>query len=162
MPSTNDNNIQNNKRMDGFTLRTLVCCVVLFITFMISTANAASTSIRVSARILPWLEVSAVPQVSSYQVDAAAIQRGYVDLPGSLSIRMATNLREEIDLNLSSFGPGRVLVDNGSFPGADIIQMEGLNSTQPVTRNFNLRVMLPANMEQGDYPLHLNVAAVNI
>ena len=162
---TNNNQTQQTRCMDSFTLRTLVCSVtlaVLFMTFLLSAANAASTSIRVTARILPWMDLSAVPQVSSYQVDAEAIERGYVELPNSLSIRMATNLRSEIDLSIDSFGPGRVLVDNGSFPGTDMIRMEEQVSSTPVSRNYNLRVMLPPDIQQGHYPLQLNVSAVNI
>jgi len=162
---TYDSQNQHNKQMDGFTIRTIVCCIVLallFATFLISAANAASTSLRVTARILPWMDLSAVQQIASYEVDQTAIERGFVELPGSLSIRMATNLRAAIDLSVDSFGPGRVLVANGSFPGSAMIRMGELASNMPVTRNFDLRVMLPLDIKQGHYPLHLNVSAINI
>ncbi|HKL26078.1 MAG TPA: hypothetical protein VJ910_07645 [Desulfuromonadales bacterium] len=162
---TYDSQNQHNKQMDGFTIRTIVCCIVLallFATFLISAANAASTSLRVTARILPWMDLSAVPRVASYQVDAEDIERGYVELPNSLTIRMATNIGSEVDLSLDNFGPGRVLVANGNFPGSDLIRMDQLSSSVPVSRNFDLRVMLPPGIEQGGYPLQLNVSAVNI
>lgn len=125
-------------------------------------AHAASTSIRVSARILPWLDVSAIPRIASYQVDADAIRRGFIDLPNALSIRLATNLRSEIDLNLISFGPGQVLVADGGRQGSELLRIPALAGNQPVTRELDLRVILSSDMKEGSYPLQLSVTAMDI
>lgn len=157
---------QDSQRQCATAFRSAFFCLGLLLgaalLASLPAAHAASSSVRVTARILPWLDVSATPRVSSYRVDAAAIERGFVDLPGALSIRMATNLNSEIDLSLSSFGPERILVDNGSFPGAELIRMGQLTSTVPVLRNFDLRIMLPQDIKEGEYPLNLNVSALNI
>jgi hypothetical protein len=108
------------------------------------------------------LNVTATPLISSYRVDAEAIQRGFIDLPNSLSIQLSTNLRSEIDLSLESFGPERVVVGNGSNSGSDMIRFAALASTMPTTRAVDLRVILPQGIAQGDYPLQLNVSAMNI
>jgi len=127
-----------------------------------SQVNAASTSVHVTARVLPWLNVSATPLITSYRVDAKAIQNGFIDLPNSLSIQLATNVRSGIDLNLSSFGPERVVVSNGANSGTDMIRIANLSSNLPTTSAFDLRIILPQGIEQGDYPLQLNISAVNI
>lgn len=125
-------------------------------------AHAASTSIHVSARIRPWLDVSATPRIASYQVDAVAIKRGFIDLPNALSLRLATNLRSEIDLNLSSFGPGQVLVANGAHQGSDLLRIPALAGNQPIIRELDLRVILSSDMKEGNYPLQLSVSAMDI
>lgn len=146
-------------------IRLVICCVVLLLLVVmltVSAANAASTSIRVSARILPWLDVSATTLVSSYTVDAKAIQRGFVDLPHSLSIRLATNLRSDIDLNLENYGTGRIQINNGSNQDSDIVRIPALAVNTPYTKELNLRIILPNDIEEGDYPLQLSVSAMNI
>ncbi len=156
---------QNKKRVRTSILLLAQLFVFLLVVASILTpslANAASTSVRVSARILPWMNVTATPLVSSYRVDAEAIQRGFIDLPNSLSIELSTNLRSDIDLSLESFGPERVVVGNGSSSGSDMIRFATLASNTPVTRSVNLRVILPQGIEQGDYPLQLSVSAMNI
>lgn len=127
-----------------------------------SPANAASTSVRVSARILPWLDVSATPLVSSYRVDNEDIRRGFVDLPNALSIRLATNLRSDIDLNLSSFGPERIVVGGNESFGSDLLRIPAPPGNEPVISNLDLRVILSDDMQEGDYPLQVNVSVVNI
>jgi hypothetical protein len=166
MPTrTKDNMRESSKRVHpALLLLAPLFTVLLLVVPMLSPspANAASTSVRVSARILPWLNVTATPLISSYRVDAEAIQRGFIDLPNSLSIQLSTNLRSEIDLSLESFGPERVVVGNGSNSGSDMIRFAALAGTMPTTRAVDLRVILPQGIAQGDYPLQLNVSAMNI
>ncbi len=162
---TKNNTRQSSKRVHtALLLLAPLLTVLLLVVPMLSPspANAASTSIRVSARILPWLNVTATPLISSYRVDAEAIQRGFIDLPNSLSIQLSTNLRSDIDLSLESFGPERVVVGNGTSSGSDMIRFAALASNVPTTRAVDLRVILPQGIEKGDYPLQLNVSAMNI
>ena len=106
--------------------------------------------------------MSATPRIASYQVDAVAIKRGFIDLPNALSLRLATNLRSEIDLNLSSFGPGQVLVANGAHQGSDLLRIPALAGNQPIIRELDLRVILSSDMKEGNYPLQLSVSAMDI
>lgn len=160
-----DNSCQSNKRAHTSLLLLAPLFVVLLLVAPLlspSLVSAASTSVRVAARILPWLNVSATALISSYRVDAEAIARGFIDLPNSLSIQLSSNLRSDVDLSLESFGPERIVVGNGTDSGTDMIRIETLASNTPITRSVNLRVILPQGIEQGDYPLQLNVSAMNI
>jgi len=163
--TTSDNMSNNSKRVHTtpFWIAALFVALLLAAPMLTpSLANAASTSVRVSARILPWLNVTATPLISSYRVDAEAIQRGFIDLPNSLSIQLSTNLRSDIDLSLESFGPERIVIGNGTYSGSDMIRFAALASNMPTTRAVDLRVILPQGIAQGDYPLQLNVSAMNI
>jgi hypothetical protein len=163
MPIPADSRIKVNKLTPESIILYAVFLAGLLLIPMLTTspAHAASTSVRVTARVLPWLNVSAIPHVSSYRVDAEDIQRGFVDLPNSLSIQLATNLRSDIDLSLSSFGPERVLVGSANS-GSDIIRIEAQASNLPVLHEVDLCVILPSDIEQGNYPLQLNISASHI
>ena len=165
LAETQDDRRQSSKGARSPLLFLALLFVLLFLAAPLispSPVNAASTSVRVSARILPWLNVSATPLISSYRVDAEAIARGYIDLPNSLSIQLSSNLRSGIDLSLESFGPERVVVGSGTNPGSNMIRIAALASNIPITRAIDLRVILPQGISQGDYPLQLNVSAMNI
>lgn len=140
-----------------------VLCLLLAAAMLPSPpAAAATTSIRVSARILPWLDLSTTPRISSYLVDAAAIQRGFIDLPKALSIRLATNLHREIVLSLTSSGPGRILLADGPAGASEQLRVPAFAGTQPVIRDLSLRVILPSDMKEGLYPLQINISALDI
>jgi hypothetical protein len=163
--TTNDNISNSSKRAHTtpFWIATFFAVLLLAAPMLApSLANATSTSVRVSARILPWLNVTATPLISSYRVDAEAIQRGFIDLPNSLSIQLSTNMRSDIDLSLESFGPERIVVGNGINSGSDMIRIAPIASNTPITRAVDLRVILPQGIAQGDYPLQMNLSAMNI
>jgi hypothetical protein len=166
MTITTSNNMSNSSkrvRTTPFWIASFFAVLLLAAPMLTpSQANAASTSVRVSARILPWLNVTATPLVSSYRVDAEAIQRGFIDLPSSLSIKLSTNLRSDIDLSLESFGPERIVVGNGTNSGSDMIRIASIASNTPITRTVDLRVILPQGIAKGDYSLQFNLSAMNI
>jgi hypothetical protein len=126
-----------------------------------SPAQAASASavVRVEATIRPWLKFSATQPVSSYRVTAEDIRRGHIDLPQAITIQMQTNIREEIRFDIASSGPERILVqaDNGL---ADVIRMAGEHPEAPVIRVLDMRIVLPANVSEGTYPLHVALMPV--
>lgn len=133
----------------------LMCCACL----LPAAAFGASTTVRVSATLRPWLKFSAVPQVGSYQVDAAALRRGYVDLPASLAVEVATNLREEVRFDLVSAGPETIQVLDGGATAPGSLRFAAATSNAPVARNFGLRILLPPGAGEGTYPLSFQVAA---
>lgn len=139
--------------------RTLACLLLItaLLVLPLQEAGAASTTLQVSARILPWLKVSTTPHTSSYQVDSVALERGYIDLPRSLSVHLTTNLQQDIELELNSFGPEGVQV---ASIGSLRIATPGRNI--PVVRELDLRILLPEGIAQGTYPLQVNVSALGI
>ena len=121
-------------------------------------ATSSSASVRVQATIRPWLKFSATQLTSSYRVTADDIRRGHVDLPQAITIQMQTNIPEEIRFDIASGGPERILVgDAGSLP-ADAFRITGTHPATPVTRTLDMRVVLPAGIAEGIYPLQVALA----
>jgi hypothetical protein len=137
----------------------LMLALLLVIALLLpSVAMAASASIQVSATVRPWLKVSAMPKVASYQVDASALQRGYVDLPASLAVEVATNVRNEVLLDLVSGGVETVQVlDGGAMSG--VLRIAAATSCAPVIKQYGMRILLPSGIGVGTYPLNVQVSA---
>ena len=151
------------KRISGRRgLERLVVAVLIMILVLASSAIPASTSIRVSATIKPWLRFSAIPRVASYQVDAAAISRGYVDLPASLAVEVATNVRDEVLFALAGSGEETILVLNDNSPAPGILSFGALTGNTPVARSYDLRILLPPGRGEGIYPLQVQVSAATL
>lgn len=140
---------------------TVAGLLLLLIALLPAMAFGASTSVRVSVTIRPWLKFTAVPQVGSYQVDAAALRRGYVDIPSSLAVELSTNVREGVLLDLISAGPETIQVLDGGAAPSGVLRFATANNA-PVARSFGLRVLLPPGLVEGTYPLHLQVSAAMI
>lgn len=134
----------------------LLLATVLVAGPAISHTFAASASLRVHATIKPYLQFSASQAVHSYQVTAADIQAGHIDLPRALSLQYRTNIPETIRFEIASSGPEQVEV-NGRL-GA--IQVAEALPGQRVARNLDLRILLPAQTKEGIYPLELALAPV--
>lgn len=145
------------------SLRLTVAGILLLLVVLLPVVSlGASTQVRVSASIRPWLKFSAVPLVNSYQVDAAAIRRGYVDIPSSLAVEVATNTRSEVLLDLASGGGEAIQVLDGGAGSSGTLRFAAANSNAPVARSFSLRVLLPAGTGEGTYPLNVQVSAAMI
>jgi hypothetical protein len=137
--------------------------IVLLLAVLVPAATfGAATTLHVTTTIQPWLRFSATPLVGFYQVDAAALRRGYVDLPASLEVELSTNLRDGIALGLASVGPETIRVLEGGSAASGIMRFDAVTSNAPVARRFGLRVLLPAGLGEGTYPLRIEVFANSI
>lgn len=134
-------------------------CLLLLATLLPTVACGASTSVRVSVSVKPWLKFSAIPHVENYRVDEAALQRGYVDIPASLAVELATNLRDDVMLALVGEGPETIQVLDGGTATAGVLRFPAVASNTPIAREFGLRILLPPGVDKGVYPLRLQVSA---
>lgn len=122
-------------------------------------ADSASAVVRVQATIRPWLKFSASQPTSSYQVTAEDIRRGHIDLPQAITIQMQTNIREEISFNITSGGPEKILFQTDSGL-ADAVRLTGEHPAIPITRVLDMRIVLPADVREGTYPLQVALVPV--
>jgi len=122
-------------------------------------ANASSAVVRVQATIRPWLKFSATQPASSYRVTAEDIHRGHIDLPQAITIQVQTNIREEIRFDITSGGPEKILIQTDSGL-ADAVRLAGEHPAIPITRVLDMRIVLPADVREGTYPLHVALVPV--
>ncbi|HXV19886.1 MAG TPA: hypothetical protein VD811_02705 [Desulfuromonadales bacterium] len=122
-------------------------------------ATSASAVVRVQATIRPWLKFSATQPANSYRVTAEDIRRGHIDLPQSITIQMQTNIREEIRFDVASGGPEKILLqtDNGL---TDAVRLAGEHPGLLITRVLDMRIVLPADVHEGIYPLQVALVPV--
>jgi hypothetical protein len=64
-----------------------------------ASAEQAQTQFTVSARVLPVARVELLGVTPSIVITAVDIQRGYVDAPGGLALRIQTNSRSGVALD---------------------------------------------------------------
>jgi hypothetical protein len=122
-------------------------------------ADSASAVVRVQATIRPWLKFSATQPTSSYRVTAEDIRRGHIDLPHAITIHFQTNILEEIRFGIASGGPEKILLqtDHGL---ADAVRLAGEHPAIPITRVLDMRIVLPAGVREGTFPLHVALVPV--
>lgn len=138
-------------------------CWVLWVLFAAvpfgaARAETASTTLHVSAQVLPHarLETSALP----VQITAADLQRGYVDV--SRQYRLRTNAPDRVVLQLNPRLGLTSAIDIDGLQAPLRMRDQGLEVTQPLTRDFTLqyRLWLDAAARPGSYELPLQVAAI--
>jgi hypothetical protein len=122
-------------------------------------AASASAVVRVQATIRPWLKFSATQPASSYRVTAEDIHRGHIDLPQAITIKVQTNIREEIRFDITSGGPEKILFQTDSGL-TDAVRLAGEHPAIPITRVLDMRIVLPADVREGTYPLHVALVPV--
>lgn len=120
-------------------------------------AAASQTRLHVSATVTPWLEFSAQQHVRFYQVDAADLERGFVDLPEAMTIRVRSNIGHPIAFRiLGNDGRTiRVRESGAGLPGKNdnLLLVDATHAQQALSKSLDVRVMLPENAETGRYPL---------
>jgi hypothetical protein len=122
-------------------------------------ATSAGALVRVQATVRPWVKFSATQPASTYRVTADDIRRGHIDFPQAITIQMQTNIREEIRFDITSGGPERILVQTASGL-ADVVRMQGEHPAMPITRVLDMRIILPDDVREGTYPLHVALVPV--
>ena len=124
--------------------------------------QAASATLRVSARVQPSITFDAVQNVRSYVVTAEGLKQGYVDVPGTATLKVRTNVIRPIYVNVTNQGPERIHIKSASMsefisPSNQLnlgLQEPGVHKNQ----NLDCRVILPEGMREGVYPLLLAIS----
>ena len=138
-----------------------VVYAILIILILSSLPVLASSSavLQVSATIRPWVTFNAVQHLYSYRVTAVDLERGYVDLAGSITLEMKTNIRRDISVKFSSESGERILFREsagGSFFENEYTLYPDLRSPMEViSRKIDSRIILTANTKEGVYPLNV-------
>ena len=127
-------------------------------------AAGNSTTVRVSATVLPFVSLAASQRVASYQVRSEDLRRGYVDLPDSLMVNFSTNVNGGVPVSIESAGAGSVLVSE-SGKGSYVANLFTLNTSgrgagEKISQGLDTRIMLPADAREGTYPLTIAMTPV--
>ena len=142
---------------------TVVCAILMIFTLSSSPSLAASSAVlQVSATIRPWVTFSAVQHLHSYRVTSADIQRGYVDLAGSITLEIKTNINRDISVKFSSEGGERVLFRESAggsfFENEYRLYPDRRSPMEVVSRKIDSRIMLTNNSKEGEYPLTVSMS----
>jgi hypothetical protein len=123
---------------------------------------ATPAKLQVSATILPSVSFNAVQNVTSYQVNRADIQRGYVDLPNAITIKVSTNFKAGVPVIVQNSGAAKVLIKekgSPSFAGnAFTVDTSEHRPNVPFSKDYDSRVILSADTQEGDYPLIISLS----
>jgi hypothetical protein len=124
-------------------------------------ASGSSAVLRVSATVLPWLKLNASQHVARYTVTRDDLMRGYVDLPGSATVRIRTNDNRTIGVTVLNEGPERILAKasgSAEFTGSGGALVIGRpQKGAEIAQNLDLRVILPEGMREGTYALNISI-----
>lgn len=134
-----------------------LACVIASIMALLSQQCLAASSavLTVSASIRPWVSFNAIQNVHSYRVTDADLQRGYVELTGSITVELKTNIDRDIPVRITSEGGEKILLRVDS--GGDFIENEcRLNPArqvpmQSIRRKIDSRIMLTSDSRVGEY-----------
>jgi len=143
--------------------KALYIAIAFSATTLVASPSFAGTSarIQVTATVLPFVRFSAVQHVASYQVNSEDIKRGYIDLPHSLTVNVSTNLNGGVPVVVDNWGSNQLLVKEsgaGNFSGNSFtLNTAGYRPNTLISKNFDSRVVLPANSQEGVYPLTISM-----
>ncbi len=126
----------------------------------VQASSGSSAPLQVRATIRPWIKFAATPRVASYLVTEEDIRRGFIDLPGALTLNVQTNIGEAIRFDISSNGPERILAHEGGSALTDTVRIKGQYPAIPIGRLLDMRVVLPEGTQEGTYPFQVAVEPV--
>ena len=122
---------------------------------------AVPAKLHLSASVAPFVSFNALQNVTTYQVKSEDIQRGYVDLPNSITIKLRTNLNAGVPVIVENSEGARVLVKESGRPGFEgnffTVNAADFRSNTPISKNYDSRIVLPADAREGSYPLTISL-----
>ncbi|OGP49372.1 MAG: hypothetical protein A2Y79_09610 [Deltaproteobacteria bacterium RBG_13_43_22] len=135
----------------------------LFLSAQETFAVIKTARLTVSSRVLPYIQVNLISQVSEIQITEADIQRGYLDVPSASRLEVKTNSPS-----------GYMLAFEGSLWPFKEVRIQGLASPlqlnsgqavvfQPsvkgkVSMNLSYRFILSENTQPGSYAWPLSIS----
>ncbi len=121
--------------------------------------QGATSTLTVCAKVLPLLKISTYQHVAQYQVTDHDLKRGYVDLPGSATVRVKTNENKSIGVTVLNEGPEKILVKESgtnNFSDSDgTLKIGQVKRGTETTRILDFRLILPQGVREGTYSLSI-------
>ena len=121
------------------------------------TFAATSARLQVTATVLPFVSFNVTQHVTAYQVKSEDLVRGYIDLPNSITVNVKTNLNGGVPVIVDNWGSNRLLVkESGTENFSDssfTLNTTGFRPNTLISKNFDSRIILPADAQEGVYPL---------
>lgn len=143
-------------------LRVSFAILVAIILFNSPCQAAASAFMQVSATIRPWVVFNAVQHIYSYNITAADLQRGYVDVAGSITLDIKTNIRKEISVKFTSETGEKILFKESTggsfFAGEYTVDPGSQRPGDVIIRKIDSRIMLANNSKEGVYALSVSMS----
>jgi hypothetical protein len=128
-----------------------------------SSFAAMSASVHISATVLPFVSFNAIQHVTTYQVKSDDIKRGYVDLPNSVTVTVRTNLSSGVPVVVENPGGDRVLIRESGradfVSNTFTVDTAGYRPNTQISKNYDSRIILPADAKDGIYPLIIAMAS---
>ena len=148
--------------------RSAIAAVLSFVT--ISTTSMAfaaprTSTLSVSAVVLPHVKLDVIAQSKQLRVTSGDISKGYVDVPRGSQIDIKTNSRDGYVLAFDNLPEQFKAVQISGFEGAVEIGAEGgtvvqrQRSLQAAQLQLSYRFIFANDMRPGDYPWPLTLSA---
>lgn len=123
--------------------------------------DGTSARIQVSATILPYVNFNAIQHVATYHVGSEELKRGFVELPNAITVNVRTNVSGGVPVIVDNWGVGSILVKESgtmNFQGGSFtLATAGYRPNSPISKNFDSRIVLPADAREGVYPLNITM-----
>ncbi|MGH8849471.1 MAG: hypothetical protein ACREYD_00600 [Casimicrobiaceae bacterium] len=127
-------------------------------------AAAGSSTMRVSANVLPYLRLHVLNQAATLSVTAADVARGYIDVQGGTDLMARTNDRNGFSLSFDARSNIFRKAQVSGLGGGLEIGPEGGLAHQPFTGNqmlmrLSYRFFLAPEVGPGNYPWPLQISS---
>jgi hypothetical protein len=120
-----------------------------------------SANLHVNATVLPIVNFNAVQRITNYQVRNEDLLKGYIDLPNSITVTLRTNTNGRIPIIIDNWGIGKILIrESGTADFMETfltVNASEYRTGEPINRNYDLRIVLPAETQEGIYPLNISM-----
>jgi hypothetical protein len=155
----------------GLKPRRIIVGIVLAAAFALcagpETARAASvgsSTMKVTANVLPYLRLQVLKQVSTLNVTPEDIARGYVDVPAATDLMAKTNDRNGFSLSFDARSNVFRKAQVTGLVGGLELGPEGGMAHQPFTGNrmlmrLSYRFFLAPEVAPGSYPWPLQISS---
>lgn len=122
---------------------------------------ATPAKLHLSASVAPFYSFNAVQNVTAYQVNKEDLQRGYIDLPNSITVQVRTNLNAGVPVLVENSAAARVLIRESGGSGfqenAFTVKTSDYRPNTPFSKSYDFRIVLTDGASEGNFPLVLSV-----
>lgn len=127
-------------------------------------ASVGSSTMKVTANVLPYLRLQVLKQVSTLNVTPEDIARGYVDVPAATDLMAKTNDRNGFSLSFDARSNVFRKAQVTGLVGGLELGPEGGMAHQPFTGNrmlmrLSYRFFLAPEVAPGSYPWPLQISS---
>ena len=127
-------------------------------------ASVGSSTMKVTANVLPYLRLQVLKQTSTLNVTPEDIARGYVDVPAATDLMAKTNDRNGFSLSFDARSNVFRRAQVTGLAGGLELGPEGGMAHQPFTGNqmlmrLSYRFFLAPEVAPGSYPWPLQISS---